>query len=186
MSLGAGALPATTSLRPFRAVTRTLRDAATLTGAPVCGFRAMRALRSTRANFAKPESTTGSPLLIFAATTSSNPRTTASTLFASCPVFSASALTSSRRFMRLTSLFPAWDAWGSGISLVDSFRQNGDGQGCCGVLIPSRSRSASWRCFAASRKLNTLRSLWCAMPKWRIAVGAVRACGRRTQRSPFG
>src|SRR5215216_3185388 len=62
-SLGAVALPATTSLKPCPARNRGTLVAFTLTGAPLRGLRAVRALRSCRSKVPKPTSETRSPFL---------------------------------------------------------------------------------------------------------------------------
>src|SRR5215216_5746760 len=62
-SLGAVALPATTSLKPCPARNRGTLVAFTLTGAPLRGLRAVRALRSCRSKVPKPTSATRSPFL---------------------------------------------------------------------------------------------------------------------------
>src|SRR4029078_2369800 len=57
-----GALPESTeSLNAFNGVMRATRLALTCTISPVAGLRAMRAGRSMRRNFAKPEIATSSP-----------------------------------------------------------------------------------------------------------------------------
>src|SRR5215216_949507 len=61
VSLGAVALPATTSLKPCPARTRGTLVAFTLTGSPLRGLRAVRALRSCRSKVPKPTSATRSP-----------------------------------------------------------------------------------------------------------------------------
>src|SRR6266508_1956834 len=61
VSLGAVALPATTSLKPCPARNRGTLVALTLTGAPLRGLRAVRALRSCRSKVPKPTSATRSP-----------------------------------------------------------------------------------------------------------------------------
>src|SRR4029077_13787121 len=61
-ALRAGALPDNTaSLNALSGVIRATRFAATFTCSPVAGFRAIRAGRSIRRNFAKPEIATSSP-----------------------------------------------------------------------------------------------------------------------------
>ena len=63
VSLGAVALPATTSLKPCPARNRGTLVAFTFTGAPLRGLRAVRALRSCRSKVPKPTSETRSPFL---------------------------------------------------------------------------------------------------------------------------
>jgi hypothetical protein len=63
VSLGAEARPLTTSLKPCPARNRGTLVAFTLTGAPLRGLRAVRALRSCRSKVPKPTSETRSPYL---------------------------------------------------------------------------------------------------------------------------
>ncbi len=63
VSLGAVALPATTSLKPCPARNRGTLVAFTLTGAPLRGLRAVRALRSCRSKVPKPTSDNALALL---------------------------------------------------------------------------------------------------------------------------
>ena len=60
-SLGAVALPATTSLKPCPARNRGTLVAFTLTGAPLRGLRAVRALRSCRSKVPNPTRKRGRP-----------------------------------------------------------------------------------------------------------------------------
>jgi hypothetical protein len=92
VSLGAGAAPRTMSLKPLRGVMRAFLDALILMAAPVAGLRPMRALVWILANLAKPLSTTGSPLVTVAHTTSVKPRSTASTVFGSASLWAAMAV----------------------------------------------------------------------------------------------
>ena len=62
-SFGAAEALMIASLKPLSGVIFAFFDALTFTGAPVAGFRAMRAGRSTRANLAKPLMVTCSPWL---------------------------------------------------------------------------------------------------------------------------
>src|SRR5581483_10059974 len=99
-SFGAGATPRTTSLNPLSGVMRAFFDALIRIDSPVAGLRPIRALVWILANLAKPVRTTGSPLATVAVTTSVKPRRTPSTVFGSVPLWAATAVTSSRRFMR--------------------------------------------------------------------------------------
>jgi len=67
----------------LRAVILAFFEALTFTGAPVAGFRAMRAARSTRANLANPEIATGSPLALTDVITSVMALMALSTIFGS-------------------------------------------------------------------------------------------------------
>src|SRR5581483_8470201 len=97
-SLGASDGVSTASLKPLRAVMRARFEALILTGSPVAGLRPVRAARSTRANLAKPEIVIGSPFAVTPVITSVRPFSVASTVLASCPVWTATALTSWLRF----------------------------------------------------------------------------------------
>ena len=85
-------------MKPFSAVMRAFLRAGIFTGAPVAGLRPIRALVSTRANFAKPEMATGSPLAATPMMTSVRPLSAASTARASWPVCTATAFTNWERF----------------------------------------------------------------------------------------
>src|SRR5258708_23403618 len=72
----------------------------------------MRAARSTRANFAKPLITTGSPLETFVVTTSTNEARNASAAFLSVPGSSAIAAMRSFLFIGAPGL-GGFDVWGT-------------------------------------------------------------------------
>lgn len=84
-SFGAAEALMTASLNPLRAVILAFLDALTRTGSPVAGLRAIRAGRSTLANFANPEIVTCSPLAATASMTSTVPRNAVSTARGSRP-----------------------------------------------------------------------------------------------------
>ena len=99
-------LPAmTASLNAFSGVIFAAFLAGTFTVAPVCGLRARRGPRCTRRNFAKPVSTTSSPVATVSVIVMMNSSTKATACFLSMSSRSASSAASSRLFT-LFSLIP--------------------------------------------------------------------------------